>query len=107
VVSRRQIAQTLVRSLSSPAAIRKTFELVAEHGPATTNFDAAFARLDADPASSVDGVRDVANLPASAEPATVRDDLQREVDRGISLSRAAPSQRTYQRTDNAATSTWK
>lgn len=34
VVSRAQIAQTLVASLTSPAADRKTLELVAETGPA-------------------------------------------------------------------------
>ena len=36
VVARRQIAEVLVRSLTSNAACRKTFELVAERGPATT-----------------------------------------------------------------------
>ena len=36
VIARQQIAEVLVRSLTSNAACRKTFELVAERGPATT-----------------------------------------------------------------------
>ena len=39
VVSRTQIAQVLVASLTSEAADRKTLELVAEHGPAQTDLD--------------------------------------------------------------------
>lgn len=77
VVSRRQIAEVLVRSLSSDAANRKTFELVAERGPATADLDALFARLDADAAGALDAVRDAANMPLSDEPARVREDLQR------------------------------
>jgi uncharacterized protein YbjT (DUF2867 family) len=77
VVSRRQIAEVLMHSLSSEAAERKTFELVAERGPATTDFDALFASLDPDPAGALDGVRDADNMPSADEPARVREDLQR------------------------------
>jgi uncharacterized protein YbjT (DUF2867 family) len=75
-VARRQIAQVLVRSLGSDAAVRKTFELVAERGPATEDFDALFAPLEADPAVSLDGVQDVENMPLAEEPQQVRDDLR-------------------------------
>jgi uncharacterized protein YbjT (DUF2867 family) len=83
-VSRRQIAQVLVRGLSSDAAVRKTFELVAERGQATEDFDALFAPLEADPPVSLDGVQDVDNMPLTEEPQQVRDDLrelQRSADR--------------------------
>jgi uncharacterized protein YbjT (DUF2867 family) len=77
VVSRRQIAEVLVRSLTSDAADRKTLELVAERGAATTDFDAIFAALDADAPGALDAVRDTANMPLADEPARVREDLQR------------------------------
>ena len=77
VVSRRQIAEVLVRSLSSDAADRKTFELVAERGPATTDLDALFASLDADAVGALDAVRDASNMPLADEPARVREDLRR------------------------------
>jgi uncharacterized protein YbjT (DUF2867 family) len=76
VVSRRQIAQVLVRSLSSNAANRKTFELVAERGPATADFEVLFASLDADAPGALDAIRDVGNMPLLDEPTRVRDDLQ-------------------------------
>jgi uncharacterized protein YbjT (DUF2867 family) len=75
VIARRQIAQVLVRSLGSDAAERKTFELVAERGPAPADFDALFAALEADAPGSLDGVYDVANLPLANEPQRVRNDL--------------------------------
>jgi uncharacterized protein YbjT (DUF2867 family) len=52
-------------------------ELVAERGPATTDFDALFASLDPDPAGALDGVLDADNMPSADEPARVREDLQR------------------------------
>ena len=58
VIARRQIAEVLVRSLSTDCALRKTFELIATNGPAPDDFDALFAPLDADPPGSLDGVRD-------------------------------------------------
>lgn len=74
-VARSQIAEVLVRSLASAAAERKTFELVAGHGPRTHDFDALFAPLDADPPGALDAVRDIPNLPLAREPDRVRQDL--------------------------------
>ncbi len=75
VVARRQIAEVLVRSLTSDQALRKTFELIAATGPAPDDFDALFAALEADPDGALDGVHDVADMPAEKEPERVRDDL--------------------------------
>jgi uncharacterized protein YbjT (DUF2867 family) len=75
VIARRQIAEVLVNSLTSDEAIAKTFELVAEQGPAQDDFEALLAALDADPRASLDGVRDLANMPLDTEPQRVRDDL--------------------------------
>jgi uncharacterized protein YbjT (DUF2867 family) len=76
VVARRQIAEVLVRSLASPDAKRKTFELVAEQGPATDDFDTLFAALEADAPGALDALRDAANMPLAQEPARVQEDLQ-------------------------------
>jgi len=65
----------LVYSLGSEQALRKTFELVAETGPAPDDFDPLFASLDPDPEGAIDGVRDTANMPLDDEPQRVRDDL--------------------------------
>jgi uncharacterized protein YbjT (DUF2867 family) len=75
VIARRQVAQVLVASLGSAAASRKTFELVAEHGPAADDFAALFGALDADREGALDGVRDLENMPVQDEPKRVRDDL--------------------------------
>jgi uncharacterized protein YbjT (DUF2867 family) len=75
VVARRQIAETLVRSLTSEAAPFKTFELVATKGPATKDFDTLFAALEPDSANTLDAVRDASNMPLEQEPQGVRDDL--------------------------------
>lgn len=75
VIARRQIAEVLVASLTSEAATAKTFELVAEHGPAQDDLDALFAALDADPIGRMDGVRDLPNMPIDQEPQRVRDNL--------------------------------
>ncbi|MBK1613799.1 epimerase [Rubrivivax gelatinosus] len=77
VVSRRQIAELLVRSLGADAALGKTFELVAERGAATSDFDSLFAALDADTPGALDAVRDAPNMPLDQEPARVRADLER------------------------------
>jgi len=84
-VARRQIAQVLVRSLVSDAAVRKTFELVAERGPAPEDFDALFAPLQADPPGSLDGARDVDNMALTDEPQQVRDHL-RELQRSADMA---------------------
>lgn len=75
VIARRQIAEVLVRSLTSDQALRKTFELIAAKGPEQDDLDSLFAPLDADPAGDLDGVHDMANLPLAEEPKWVRDDL--------------------------------
>jgi uncharacterized protein YbjT (DUF2867 family) len=75
VVARRQIAEVLVRSLSSDHALRKTFELVAIKGPEPEDFDPLFAALDADRQGALDGVHDMANMPLGEEPQRIRDDL--------------------------------
>ena len=76
-IARRQIAEVLVASLSSAAALRKTFELVAERGPAPKDLEPLFAALQADPPGTLDAVHDSPNMPLSAEPASVRQDLER------------------------------
>lgn len=75
VVSRAQIAEVLVASLTSPSASRKTFELVAEKGPAQTDLEPLFAELPADLATELDAIGDRENLPLSAEPARVIQEL--------------------------------
>jgi uncharacterized protein YbjT (DUF2867 family) len=76
VISRRQIAEVLVASLTSEQASRKTFELVAETGSAQDDFDRLFAPLQSDPAGALDGVRDVSNMPLNEEPQRVCADLE-------------------------------
>lgn len=71
VISRAQIAQVLVASLSSGAADRKTLELVAESGPAQADLNPVFAELQADPANAIDAVLDRDNMPLDDEPADV------------------------------------
>ncbi len=75
VVARAQIAQVLVASLTSPAANRKTFELVAEQGTAQTDLEPLFSALPADPADGYDGNQDRDNLPLANEPSIVIRDL--------------------------------
>lgn len=77
VVSRRQIAEALVHALTLDESRGKTLELVAETGPATTDFAGFFGSLERDHPTSVDGVRDDATLPLAEEPDRVRDDLDR------------------------------
>jgi uncharacterized protein YbjT (DUF2867 family) len=74
-IARRQIAEVLVCSLGSDEAVRKTFELVAENGPAQEDFDALFAPLEPDTPGALDGVRDATNMPLGDEPERVRADL--------------------------------
>lgn len=81
VIARRQIAEVLVRSLASEAALRKTFELHAGTGPEQEDFDAVFAPLAADPAGALDGALDRANMPLEGEPVAIRYDLQTVRDR--------------------------
>jgi hypothetical protein len=76
VVSRVQIAQVLVASLTSGAADHKTFELVAEHGPVQEDFDALLQALRADPQGALDGDLDRDNMPLDEEPSSVVADLE-------------------------------
>ena len=75
VIARRQIAEVLVHSLTSAAALRKTLELVAETGKAQDDLDAVFAPLQADPEDALDGVMDLPNQPLDREPRRVIDAL--------------------------------
>lgn len=71
VISRAQIAQVLIASLTSEAAERKTLELVAETGPAPSDLEPLFAALHADPSGALDGVLDRDNMPLDGEPGEV------------------------------------
>lgn len=75
VIARAQIADVLVASLTSEPAVRKTLELVAEHGPAQDDLDPLFAELVID--DGLDPQQDTANMPLDDEPDDVRDDLER------------------------------
>lgn len=77
VVARRQIAAVLVRSLTSSAALRKTFELVAEQGPQQQDFEPLFGALEADRSEALDACQDEQNMPLGREPERVRADLAR------------------------------
>lgn len=77
VIARRQIAEVLVASLTLPEARHKTFELVAEVGPAQQDLAPLFAAVRADDPGASDGVGDAANMPPEQEPQEVRDDLRR------------------------------
>jgi uncharacterized protein YbjT (DUF2867 family) len=75
VVARRQLAQMLVHSLTSQAAERKTFELIAERGPEPSDLDVLLAAIDTDDPGAIDAAHDNPNMPISAEPVPVRRDL--------------------------------
>jgi len=89
VIARRQIAEVLVCCLSSDQALRKTFELVATTGSAQKDLDAVFAPLDADPPGSLDGVRDMANMPLQDEPERVRSALDAMLAAGQTMRQAS------------------
>ena len=76
VVSRQQIAQVLVASLTSQAATRKTFELVAERGAAQTDLEPLFSALPSDPSDGLDAIGDRENLPVAQEPDSVMQALR-------------------------------
>ncbi|MGO4569583.1 SDR family oxidoreductase [Rhizobium sp. 2YAF20] len=75
-IARKQIAELLVASLTSEAANRKTFELVAESGPAQADFDPLFAALKQDPDNALDAVLDLDNMPLDQEPDRIRRNLE-------------------------------
>lgn len=76
VIARHQIAEVLVDSVTSAAANRKTFELIAEKGAAPVSLEPLFSSLEADPEGALDAVRDANNQPLEAEPAEVNSELQ-------------------------------
>ncbi|MGW3568062.1 hypothetical protein ACWDSL_30135 [Streptomyces sp. NPDC000941] len=75
VIAREQIAQVLVQALTAPEAVRRSFELVAERGPAPSDLAPLFAALEQDAPGALDAVRDEDNMPLTREPQRVRDDL--------------------------------
>jgi len=75
VISRRQIAQVLVASLTSETARYKTFELVADKGPGQSDLEPLFSGIASDIRGGPDAVRDTDNMPLCDEPQRVRDDL--------------------------------
>lgn len=84
VIARVQIAEVFVASLMSTKAEGKTFELVAERGPAWSNFDPLFAQLMSGPRDSMDGVGDNDNMPLDQEPTSVKRDLELIANRAAS-----------------------
>jgi uncharacterized protein YbjT (DUF2867 family) len=88
-IARSQIAQILVSSLGSETAVGKTFELVAERGPAPDDLDPLFAALKEDPPGALDGVHDTANMPVEDEPARIRADLEMLITRRDGRPRSA------------------
>lgn len=75
-VARRQIAEVLIRSLGSEAALRKTFELHSETGPEQEDFDPLFAALETDAEGALDGACDLANMPPDKEPPQILADME-------------------------------
>lgn len=73
VVSRKQVAEVLVSSLTSDAADHKTLELDSEKGSAQSDLEPIFAALKAD--VSINGVDDLDNMDTKDEPHHVREDL--------------------------------
>jgi hypothetical protein len=66
----------LVRSLTSQAAQRKTFELISEDRVEQQDLDALFAALDADRIADIDAIRDAANMTRNEEPLAIIRDLE-------------------------------
>jgi uncharacterized protein YbjT (DUF2867 family) len=75
VVSRQQIAEVLIASLTNDEADHKTFELVAEKGDAQPDLAPVFAALQPDDDAALDGPKDRDTLPLSAEPERVVGEL--------------------------------
>jgi uncharacterized protein YbjT (DUF2867 family) len=76
-IARDQIARVLLAGLTTPAAERKTLELVADTGPAQDDLEHLFAELKADTEGAWDAALDPDTLPLADEPA----DLLAEIDR--------------------------
>lgn len=76
VIARRQIAEVLIRSLGSQAALRKTFELHSETGPEQADFEPLFAALETDAEGALDGACDLANMPSDKESPQILADME-------------------------------
>jgi uncharacterized protein YbjT (DUF2867 family) len=77
-IGRDQLAEVLVRSLLTDTAVNRTFELIAEAGPASTDRSSIVGALIPDPAGGLDAAGDPATLPAvDEEPPAVQSDLAR------------------------------
>ena len=72
VIARRKIAEVLVHSLTSEAALRKTLELIAVTGPVQENLEPLFAALDVDPEGSSDVAHAAANMPLARDPSALQ-----------------------------------
>ena len=75
-VSRRQVAEVLVRALFTDEAAGRTLELFATAGDPPQDWPGLFAETAPDQPGSLDEVRDAPTLPIDAEPPTVRRDLE-------------------------------
>lgn len=71
VIARDQLAEVLIRSLTSDAARGKTFALLAEEGIEQSDLDTVFAGLQPDQPGAPDGFGDPDNMPPSQEPTTI------------------------------------
>lgn len=73
-IARDQIARVLVDALSTPEAVNKTLELVAERGTEQEDLSEDFRSLEID--SGIDGVLDLDTLPMNQEPAEIIQELE-------------------------------
>ncbi|MBB3221644.1 SDR family oxidoreductase [Pseudoduganella umbonata] len=76
VIARQQLARVLLWSVRSDAARGKTFELTSDDGPEQDDLDVVAEKLDRDIQGALDAVHDAPNMALSAEPDSVRNDLQ-------------------------------
>lgn len=75
-IGRDQVAEVVVRSLLTDAALGRTFELFAEAGAAPTDWDALFCAVRPDEAGALDGAADPRTPPLlHQEPAPVPTDV--------------------------------
>jgi uncharacterized protein YbjT (DUF2867 family) len=75
-IGRDQLAEVLVRSLLTDTATGRTFELIAEAGAPSADWDGLFGALTPDTAGALDGAADPDDLPpVDDEPPVVREDL--------------------------------
>jgi uncharacterized protein YbjT (DUF2867 family) len=75
-IARDQLAEVLVRSLLTDAAVGRTLELFAEPGPAPDDWDGLFAGVRPDPTGSLDSVADPGTLSSvDDEPDPVPADI--------------------------------